>query len=147
MREFVDGCRRLTSFSTPGVEEKMTWLLEDDIRWIEERLRELELGEPCEASLSAVECRVWLARYRDSKSYVQIAKNECRRFWNTATGKRKNQRGVSFIRRGVGRVNVYLTTETSSPREREQLEALCEALSNGLLPIHSIEGVEIGSEE
>ena len=117
----------------------MRWPLEDEIRWIERRLRELEKGEPCNAPLTALDCRIWLAYKRDRKSYADIARAEYKHSWDARTGKRgKNQAVISLVRRTVNRVEQYLTDPTRKwkPSEREEFARIYHALSLGAVPIY-----------
>jgi hypothetical protein len=111
----------------------MRWPLEDEIRWIEWRLRELELGEPCSAPLTVLDCRVWLAHKRDGKSYVEIARLEYPQYWDANKGKRgKNQRIMSLVRRIVNRVEQYLI-EPTRHWKRSQIEELAQIVRGGSL--------------
>ena len=111
----------------------MRWPLEDEIRWIEWRLLELEHGESCNAPLTAVDCRIWLSHKRDGKSYTEIARLEYPRYWEGSTGKRGNQKTISLVRRTVNRVEQYLIDPNRKLRrsEKEELSLLLEVVSLG----------------
>jgi hypothetical protein len=95
----------------------MRWPLQDEIRWIEWRLRELERGAPCSAPLTPQDCRVWLAHKKHEKSYAEIARTEYPQYWDASEGKRGNQKILSLVRRTVGRVEQYLTHPNGKRRK------------------------------
>jgi hypothetical protein len=105
----------------------MRWPLDDEIRWIEWRLRELEQGKPCSAPLTRQDCRIWLANKRDKKSYAEIARAEYPHYWDTNKGKRANQQAYSLVRRTVQRVETYLMHPNRKFRSSEQRQ-LAQAL-------------------
>jgi hypothetical protein len=115
----------------------MRWPLEDEIRWIEWRLRELERGDPCTAPLTAFDCRVWLAHKRDGKSYGGTARSEYPGYWKKGNGKRGNQKIISLVRRTVDRVERYLIDPTRhwTRAERQELADVLRVGSPGIVPI------------
>jgi hypothetical protein len=111
------GCRPPAVIFDTRKQVRMRWPPDDEIRWIEWRLRELEGGEPCTAPLTALDCRIWLAYKRDKKSYADIARAEYPHHWDASEGKRGNQKILSLVRRTVGRVERYLTYPNGKPRK------------------------------
>lgn len=61
--------------------------------------------------LSEVDLNIWLAKIRDKKSLTEIARKEYPKAWNTAKGKRGNQRAVSRVRNSIIRVEGFLNRD------------------------------------
>lgn len=94
----------------------LPWPLDDYIRWIEWRLRELERGIANGCPCSAQDLRIWLTRERDKKSLAEIARLEYRHYWLDGKEKRRNQAAISVVRRAVERVERYLNRSPRGPR-------------------------------
>ena len=133
------GCRLRAVIFDTRTRKQMRWPLEDEIRWIECRLMELEGGEPCCAPLTALDCRVWLAHKRDGKSYTEISRVEYPQYWDVQKGKRgrKNQKIISEVRRIVNRVQRHLIDPTGPWKrsEQEQFARIACASSFGAVTI------------
>ena len=131
------GCRPSATIFDIRERVKMRWPLDDEIRWIEWRLRELEKGKACSAPLTLQDCHVWLAHKRDGKSYADIARAQYPQFWDTNKGKRGNQKIISLVRRTVDRVEQYLTHPNRKHRNSKPRQLADVVLSSfGVVPIY-----------
>lgn len=95
------------------------WPQEDLIRWVQWRVRALEVsrenktrgwgGEPPDHPLSEQDLRIWLSKICDGKSLTEVARDNYSRFWKRTEGKRgKNQGPISLVRRAIERVERFL---------------------------------------
>lgn len=92
----------------------MGWNVEEQILWIESLLTELTCAP------NQHERDIWLAHRRFGQSHAEIAKRFYPRFWNQGQGKRDNQRGISFVRRIVVRVDKYLAETEARNQQRQR---------------------------
>jgi hypothetical protein len=137
-----------TQMSWPG------WSEEDRIRCVEQRLREFiaeeEQGIPRSGGLwplSKQDVRIWLACRKEKKSEQEIARQQYQGFGYKGSGKRKNQAGISFVRRAIDRVDEFfhLKGDDRPLWLRQYEEQLKEATEIAIVGIRTVYVAEAAS--